>query len=536
LLASLLAWAVLFGSVPYDRQNFPLNDDWAFARGAFLFAKGEGIHYGGWASMPQLGQWLWACPFVWLLGESHTALRLATVVLSWLGLWAFYDLLRQRGVSPGRAALATGVLAFNPLFFLLQGTYMTDVPALSLALAALALYGRALERADGGRLAAACSVATLAALTRQNTVAVALVAAVLLWRRPELRRRPGWWVGALLPAAVGVAVHLWFGQRPDVQPMKPTVAPPETLLSLPYIAVHFLALSALPLLLCWPRPALWKRWGWTLAILLACAGYWLLYGNFLPYGGLFPYADNMLSPWGAFAGSEFTGPFVVGSRPVLLDTTARVILSLLGCLAGAALVDRLLARRGDWGSPLVLFTILQVPFLLIAVEFYDRYLLFFLPGALAVAAAAAEAAPRSRAWGAAGLAVAVLVGVLSVGLMHDWLAWNGARWALGRRAVPSVNALDIEGGLEWDGWYTLPLKASPTPEPLRWPVLPFTRKRFPAVRGRLALSFSHLRGTQVVDTEPYDLWLNPGEHRFYLLAVPPLPPGPTRTSPAPQRE
>jgi 4-amino-4-deoxy-L-arabinose transferase-like glycosyltransferase len=527
LLASLLAWTVLFASVPFARQDFPLNDDWAFAHGAFLFAKGEGIHYGGWASMPQLGQWLWACPFVWLLGESHAALRLATVVLSWLGLWAFFDLLRQRGVSASRAALATGVLAFNPLLFLLQGTFMTDVPALSLALAALALYGRALERADAGRLPAACLVAVLAALTRQNTVAVALVAAVLLWRRPELRRLPGWWAGVLLPAAVGVVVHLWFGQRTDVRPMKPTVVAPATLLSLPYIAVHFLALSALPLLLLWPRPTSWKGSAGVLAVLLACAGYWLLYGTYLPYGGLFPYAENMLTPWGAFAGSRFTGPFVVGSRPVLLVTAVRVALTLLGCLAGAVLVDRLLSRRGgDWDSPLVLFTLLQVPFLLVAVDFYDRYLLFLLPGVLALAAEAAEAAPRSRVWGLAGLAAAVLVGVLSVGMMHDWLAWNGARWALGRRAMPSVEALDIEGGVEWDGWFTLPLKAPPAAGPLRWPVLRFTREWFPAVRGRLALSFSHVRGTRVVDTEPYDLWLDPGEHRFFLLAVPPLPPPP----------
>src|SRR6516225_4131123 len=89
LLASAAAWVVLFTAVPFNRQDFPLNDDWAFGRGALLFAHGEGVHYGGWASMPQLGQWLWACPFVWLLGSSHVALRISTIALSWLGLWGF---------------------------------------------------------------------------------------------------------------------------------------------------------------------------------------------------------------------------------------------------------------------------------------------------------------------------------------------------------------------------------------------------------------------------------------------------------------
>jgi hypothetical protein len=61
LLASVAAlWGILFIAIPPWDQEFPLNDDWAFARGAFDFARGDGFHYLQWASMPQLGQWLWA--------------------------------------------------------------------------------------------------------------------------------------------------------------------------------------------------------------------------------------------------------------------------------------------------------------------------------------------------------------------------------------------------------------------------------------------------------------------------------------------
>lgn len=149
LLSSTLAWLILFACFPPESQDFPLNDDWAFGRGALVFARGEGIHYGKWASMPQLGQWLWACPFVRLLRPSFFALRTSTIALSWLGLWSFYDLLRQE-IWPGkRAALAAAAMAFHPLFFLLQGTFMTDVPALSFALASLALYVRARDRPCG---------------------------------------------------------------------------------------------------------------------------------------------------------------------------------------------------------------------------------------------------------------------------------------------------------------------------------------------------------------------------------------------------
>ncbi len=529
LIASALAWVLLFVAVPPAAQDFPLNDDWAFARGAFRFAHGGGIDYGNWASMPQIGQWAWAAPFVWLFGESHTALRLSTILLSWVGLAAFYDLLRQRGIAPRRAGLAAATLGLSPLFFLLQGTFMTDVPALSLSLAALALYARALQGGGSRWLVAACFVAVVAAVTRQNALAVPAAAAVLLARSPDLRRRAGWWAAVLLPAAAGAAAHLWLSGRDDVRALAPALPDLPTLLAMPFVAAHLFGLSALPLLAAgWRRPS-FKALLPTFAAFLACAGCWLLYGKFLPYGGLFPYAENMLTPWGAFAGSKFTGLLVVGQRPPLLGTPARVVLTLLGCAAGASLVVRAAqnCRGGAWAAPLTFFSLFSLVFILIAPDLYDRYLLFLLPGALALAADAPGAAPDGGPRWRLGVAGVVLLGALSVGLAHDWLSWNAARWALGRRAIARhIDPRDIEGGVEWDAWYAPPgPPAEPDP---RWPLLPFTREWFPRVRGRYALSFSELPHARRIDAEPYDLWLIPGPHEFFLMENPPMAPAAPR--------
>jgi hypothetical protein len=597
LLGSVLAWAVLCIALPPDHQNFPLNDDWAFARGAWDFAAGKGIHYGGWASMPQLGQWLWAAPFLWVLGQSHFALRMATVVLSWMGLWAFHDLLRQQGMSPWRAAFTTGALAACPLFVLLQGTFMTDVPALSLALAALALYGRALHSRRLVVLAGACAVAVLAAITRQNTTVVCVVAAVLLGKQPDLRRRWAWWLGALLPIAAGVAVHFWFQARTDVRALAPSLPDVSTLLSLPYVGLHLLALAAIPVLLAPAGPTgalqgkggplagasglsatrtspkrqlgdtspkrqrqgpVVSRWvlGLGLVFLAACAwACWALDkdkpadkapifpyplleaeggrqrplpGNKRPQmvrsSGLFPYTENMITPWGAFAGSNFTGTFMVGHRPLLLGAAGRWLLTIAGCLAGGVLIARLVLGR-RWSAltrPLTLFTLLQVPFLLVAPDLYDRYFLFLLPGALALVWGEGQEgrdAPLLRLRWCAALVVLVVLALVSVGLMHDWLAWNSARWELGRRAVASgVPPLDIEGGVEWDGWFdSLDEPTAPVPpSPLK---LRFTKEWFPAIRGRYALSFSEEPGTRRIDAEPYDVWLPPGRRELFLIGL-----------------
>jgi hypothetical protein len=243
-----------------------------------------------------------------------------------------------------------------------------------------------------------------------------------------------------------------------------------------------------------------------------------------PGSGVFPYTENMITPWGAFAGSRFTGPFVVGSRPLVLGTVCRWLLTFAGCLAGAVLLIRVvLAWRWEaLKRPLTLFTLFQVPFLIIAPDLYDRYFLFLLPGALALAWGEAASRPQlfpSVRW-PGGLVVLAVLAIVSVGWMHDWLAWNSARWELGRRAVEEgKHPLDIEGGVEWDAWYAPPDDSSVGVRASRYPVLPFTKEWFPAIRGRYALSFSELPGTRRIDSEPYDVWLPPAHRQVILFEV-----------------
>jgi hypothetical protein len=547
----VVAWAILFVAVPPGKQDFPLIDDWAFARGAFLFAGGQGTHYADFASMPQLGQWLWACPFIWVWGDSCVALRISTILLSWLGLLAFFDLLSNEGFPPGRAAFTTAILAFNPVFFLLQGTFMTDVPALSFALISLALYTRALRGSRPALLVAAAAVAILGALTRQNAIAAPIAAGVLLWRSPTLRWRRGWLLAVLLPCAVAIVTDAWFRQHGDNDPTKPELPSPANIFVVSFVALHFSGLSAIPVLALQPRPASWKAFGSALLFMAVGALYCWRQGTLLVGGGLFPYLDGVLTPHGAYSAAT-----VVGHRPLLMTRDTQMIASIAGCLAGAWLLARLVSRKSptyppalggaritpsplmgepgpvpsplvgegrDGGprpvhlGPLLLFTIVQAFLLLFVPMLYDRYLIMLLPGALYVAGTGG--ARSGYCWLASAL-LATCLAILSICLMHDWLAWNAARWELGRRTLArGIPARDIEGGLEWDGWHA----------PLRWSqrdaqrppftgfLLPITKGHFPHVRGRYALSFSPFSATLVRDSEAYTQWLPPGRRQFFLL-------------------
>jgi len=513
LLAWAAAWLLLFAAVPPAEQDFPLDDDWAFARGAIGFAHGEGVRYYGWASMPQLGQWLWSWPFVKLLGPSFTVLRLSTMLLSLVGIAAFYDLMcHEVGAPPWQAAFVSATLAFNPIWFALCGTYMTDVPALSLSLLALAAYSRALRGGRAGWLIAATVAAVIAAVTRQNTAAVPLAAAVIGWRRSANPRRLLWIAIIAIPVIVAAGAHVWLNRRSDViaaQPFRPSA---DRLVYVLIFAAQLLGLSAIPLFVLRPSIINRKVFAIALAVLLAGAAWLYRVGSSLS-GGLFPYGGNILTPSGVGVSSEW----VWGQPPVVLGTAAQVVLTLLGCLFGAVLVQLLLARinTGQRADLLLLYGLFSVPLLLISPVVFDRYLLVLLPPALGWCWSVAAGAGRLRPLkGFAGLAV---FAVLSVLLTHDWLSWNAARWELGRRAVArGIAPATIEGGFEWDGWHSTTGASRNSADPCPPLVLPSNRRHFPEVEGRFALGFTPPPGSTVIDSEPYSRWLPPGESRFVL--------------------
>lgn len=526
--ASAAAWGLLFWVFAPRQQDFPLGDDWAFARGLFLWASGHGVHYLSWASMPQFGQWLWALPWVWAFGPSLTALRVSTVVWSWLGLAALFELLRGEGVPAARAAFATACLAFCPLFFLLQGTFMTDVPTLSLCLMSLALLGRALGSRSFGLLLGSALASLLAVTTRQNAVGLPLTAAVLLWREPK--RWPAAWALAVgAPLGVAAPLYAWFQSRPDVLAVAPALKPALAYLVTPLLLLQYAGLAVLPALALRPRPPSWPAFTLVLVMTAAAAAFWgaslqavlawqqsdLIRPSFDPVP-LFPYTMPMIGPHGPFAGQ-----FALGSGPVFLGWWTRLVLTGVGCMAAAALVARLQGMEDRPVAPLLVFTLFQVALILAAPKVYDRYVLFLVPGALGVAV---RPAPAGRTAWAAGIALLVTAGAVSTGLMHDWLSWNRARWELGRRAVAGgLHPWQIEGGFEWDGWYAPgPDRPAPPAEvasaakrSLRLPsVFDF---HFWHVNAEYGLAFEVPQGARSVASQAYSLWLLPGRHEFHLV-------------------
>jgi hypothetical protein len=524
---------VLISLFPPWRQDFPLGDDYAFAQGAIRLAHGEGIHYGEHASMPLLGQWLWAAPFLWV-GSAwpHFALRMSTVLLSGFGLWAFYDLLRHEGFDPRQSGFLSAVLAFNPLYFLLQGTFMSDVPALSFSLIALALYRRAIDARHWATLTAASAAALLAVSTRQGAIAVPLAIILVLGCYPELRRQWSWRVALVLPLAAGIGIHVWFTSRTDIWPIKPTWQFNVYFLTLWGVVAQMVALLLLPALLqsAFSLDEGWARLGLRLGIAIlasaAVAGaldYWAIWREPVQIlapsddrNSWFPYTMPMLGAFGPFSAW-------VGHGPISLSAQLRQSLTIVGIIAAGVLAARILTRslQSLSRSPLFIYSLIQGALFILSPKIYDRYFVVLLPGVLTAIGLRGGVSADRRAVGWLALAA---MAVLSVALMHDWLSWNEARWALGRKALEDhTHPWLIDVGLEWNGWYAratqpdLPPAPKDVPGPSRPQVYKNYDLHFWDVIGHYALASEVPAGAKVRGEISYSLWLPPRQQRFYLI-------------------
>ena len=142
-------------------------------------------------------------------------------------------------------------------------------------------------------------------------------------------------------------------------------------------------------------------------------------------------------------------------------------------------------------------------FMLLPIRTFDRYAVGLLP---VIALLLAEVLRRfSWSKGAFIAVLAVFVAYALVGT-HNYLAWNDARWQLGRRLLATGTPVEqIEGGYEWNGWFLyLKTRQSPlgsfTPEWAPW----YVKELSPGHGMEYIIAFSPLGGYRVVDIQKVD--------------------------------
>lgn len=106
--------------------DFPLNDDWCYGKAVYLSANGK-FTIGNFGAMTLFTHIAWGMLFVKLFGFSFTVLRVSTFVSVIIGAFFLDRLVFKLTQNKLLAFFACLILLFNPLYFNLTNTYMTDV-------------------------------------------------------------------------------------------------------------------------------------------------------------------------------------------------------------------------------------------------------------------------------------------------------------------------------------------------------------------------------------------------------------------------
>lgn len=169
--------------------NVPLHDDWTYAWSVEHFLKTGKLAVLDWSSHYPFAQILWGALFCLPFGFSFSALKVSTLMLTWLGALALYGTLRELGRARTDSLIATLVLVASPVFFLLTFSFMTDVPSVSVSNIAFFFIVRAFSRRRPLELWLGCGLGVVAFFIRQ--IAIAIPGAVLAYAifAPSFRNR-----------------------------------------------------------------------------------------------------------------------------------------------------------------------------------------------------------------------------------------------------------------------------------------------------------------------------------------------------------
>lgn len=548
------AWVVLAFLVD-PRGEFPLNDDWAYALPVKRLLETGCFELTDWGAMTLVAHVAWGALVALPGGFSFLALRLGTLVLGALGLAACHGMFRETGLARRGAFTATAVVALNPLYFLHAYTYMTDVPFFAACTGTIYFWMRWLRTRRPGGLTAALVLLALAVLIRQVALGlgIGLAAGTVFHGAFRWRRIAAAGLLILVPVAVYFAYkavalatfglpyshmtvgwHLVVFQHDPVEGFK---------IYFPYVywralaTFIYLGLFCLPFALVHCRLAVRSMSFWISVALSAGAAYALVSsGRLFPFFGIrdvLQFPSNTLTGLSlgppTLSDSFLVGPAHIPQGPWLFRNGVTVA----GALGGVWMLQRLLlhgwdlilrvcrVRRSDDARlrPPWLFLAVGVagglyyaPFLL-ALNFFDRYMLLLVPLVLVVLGV------RGRATGltgpgrfrvVAGVGLLGLLGFFTVAGTHDYLAWNRTRWDTARHLVQDrgVDLGDLDAGIEFNAWhrYRFPGEDRATPAG-SW-----------SGTRRVVLAFGPLEGYEILEVRFFDRWLPAGPDRIFVLA------------------
>lgn len=454
--------------------DFPLNDDWAFAEGVYSIVNTGTLIPSDWPAMTLVAQLYWGALFCKVFGLSFTVLRWCTLLSSLFGAISFYFLGCEISKRRSVVAFTALVLFFNPLFFSLSFTFMTDVHFLCAILLAFLFFSRDLKSPNIGYWALGTFFSVVATLIRQPGLMIPLTFAFIPFlSRPWSYKKVLKGGIPLILSMISYLIYMqWLNAGNDAVQ---TVHIIDHLIrgilqnDLAYFLertvtiVLYIGLFSLPFVLHTLPPISWTELkrnrlrislGLVLILILYIGSSSFPFGNVFYNLGLGP---KILKD--TYWGSNITPQ---------LSTTSWRALVFPSVLTATILLLRVPLRKRIWrqlisNGPLqaerlirlaiLLVMVIYALFLIIGPYLFDRYtlpllaftLLFFIPYTK-------HFSQRTAKW-MASISLLVFLLFSLFGTQH-YLSWNRTRWQALEELMTQkgVDASNIDGGFEFNTW------------------------------------------------------------------------------------
>lgn len=472
---ALMAIMLLFECIVNPTGEFPLNDDWSYAKPVKDWHETGVYNIGSWPAMTLFTHLLWGLLFVKTFGFSFLVLRVSTLISSFAGLCAMLALGQRISSSRSVGFVMALTLLLNPIYFNLSNTYMTDVNFSTLFI--LGCYGayRFFERPGPLTFTMVMLVSVLLVFLRQFgfVLPLAFFVSLLLQKR---------WVYALF---TGAGLMLIMYGLTVYENFLRTVLPPDAsykyasdnhFMSREFFDLFFTNLKyhylnsvmhgliyTLPFGIIWLASAartLVAKWALVSLVLVLGLSYWLLQNETFPLGNVF--IDFDLGPETFFesmceesvrdvehnVSPLFEKIMVWGVKPIFAGLSL-FILVLAFRKAGKVHIVSVL-KNGQTQFFLAIGFLYSL--MLLSFNFYfDRYNIPVIIIALILLAYLNRIFEPKFLW---ALPLMLLLVWVSVFGTRDYLSWNRKRWEAYNYLIKQegISPDKINAGFEPNCW------------------------------------------------------------------------------------
>lgn len=454
--------------------SFPLNDDWSYTKSVIKFNEVGKIDIGEWPAMTLATHVVWGYLFVKIFGFSFFVLRLSTWVSMCIGIFSFYKLSEKLSGSKHKAVLAAAVLLFNPIYYNMSNTFMTDVNFLTLVILGVHVVYSFIEAPSSAKVLFVLLISIVITLLRQYGIVIPVAFVVVTLLIKEKR-----WLWFCLGLAVLVITYYIFHQYElylksyltqwSAYKFSSAINPASqefwnkmwygisTRYKIVLIHVFFHTFMFTAAFL----PAVVKQHKWWTTLLVfvpSYAGAWFLYDGYpLQVGNVF--LDTVVgtdTTYETLTGTYIDGPhFFVRSIEKIIDFFKPLLIAAGFSTEILHLIKKRESKNTAQSKIFLGFVFLvlvgYLVLILITDSFFDRYQLPII--FLSLVLFAKLSVHYQMQWKLAVPFLAVWL-YISIAGTHDYFALNNEKWGIIRELIDKekVKPLKIHGTFEHVCW------------------------------------------------------------------------------------